>query len=316
MNKKELQTDIMLVIAAILWGLGFVAQRDGMNYIGPFYYTSIRFFIGALCLLPIYFTTRKIEIKIKVKGKPNNEYQVERKTVIFAGIIVGVFLFLGVNAQQVGLVTTTAGKASFITALYMILVPIFGLVIGHRTRKIVWIAIMIALVGLYFMSINNNFRMETGDIYMIACAIFWAIHFLLISHYSSKVGAIRLSIWQFVVCAVLSFIVALFTEHSPFINPSTLSSYTLPVRQALPAILYGGIGSVGIAYTLHVIALRKANPAYASLILSTESVFGAIGGWLILQESMSGRQILGATLIMGAILLTQVKKGQKSKLRD
>mgnify|MGYP000150304320 CR=1 FL=1 len=306
MNKKELQTDIMLIIAAILWGLGFVAQRDGMNYIGPFYYTTIRFAIGAISLIPIYFITKKNEPTIVVKDRrskvnKNNEDQesnVERKTVVFAGLVVGVLLFLGVNAQQVGLVTTTAGKASFITALYMILVPVFGLLLGHKTRKTVWVAIVIALVGLYFMSINKDLSIEKGDIYMIACAIFWAIHFLFISHYSSKVGAIRLSIWQFIVCAILSLIVALFTETSP------LGSLT----PALPAILYGGIGSVGIAYTLHVIALKKANPAYASLILSTESVFGAIGGWLILHETMTSRQILGAVLIMGAVLLTQVKR--------
>lgn len=299
MNKKELQTDIMLIIAAILWGLGFVAQRDGINYIGPFYYTAIRFFIGVLCLLPIYFFTRKYEPKIMPNNeKSGNENKVERKTVIFSGLIVGLFLFLGVNAQQVGLVTTTAGKASFITAMYMILVPIFALLLGHKTRRIIWLAIIIALVGLYFMSINENFTIAKGDILMIACAIFWAIHFLFISHYSSKVGAIRLSIWQFVVCAVLSLIIAVFTESSPLDS----------LAPALPAILYGGIGSVGIAYTLHVIALKKANPAYASLILSTESVFGALGAWLILHETMTSRQILGAGLIMVAVLMTQVKR--------
>jgi drug/metabolite transporter (DMT)-like permease len=154
------------------------------------------------------------------------------------------------------------------------------------------------------MSITKEFTIAKGDILMIACAILWAIHFLFISHFSIKVGAIRLSIWQFVVCAVLSLIVALFTESSPL--PS--------LAPALPAILYGGIGSVGIAYTLHVIALKNANPGYASLILSTESVFGAIGGWLILHESMTQRQILGAVLIMGAVVLSQVKR-KKVKIK-
>jgi len=286
----------MLIVAAILWGLGFVAQRDGMNYIGPFFYTAIRFGIGVLCLLPIYFITRKKEMKNKAKNEAKVE--VEKKTVIFAGLVVGVFLFLGVNSQQIGLVTTTAGKASFITAFYMILVPVFGLVIGHKTKKIIWVAIIIALAGLYFMSITKEFNIEKGDIYMIACAIFWAIHFLFISHYSSRVGAIRLSLLQFLVCAILSIIVALFTEP---INLEALSP-------ALPSILYGGIGAVGIAYTLHVVALKDANPAYASLILSTESIFGALGGWLILHETMSSRQILGAVLIMGAVLITQIKR--------
>lgn len=277
----------MLVIAAILWGLGFVAQRDGMNYIGPFLYTAIRFGIGVICLLPVYFMTRKQERKIKV----------EKKKILLAGLIVGIFLFLGVSAQQIGLQTTTAGKASFITALYMVLVPVFGIVLGHKTTKSVWISILIALGGLYFMSISKDFSIEKGDLFVIACAILWAIHFLFIAHYSSRVGAIRLSILQFFVCAVLSMIIAVIKEP---IDINALSP-------ALPSILYGGIGAVGIAYTLHVIALKETNPAYASLILSTESVFGALGGWLILHETMTSRQIFGAGLILAAVLFSQIK---------
>ena len=288
MNKKELKTDIMLIIAAILWGLGFVAQRDGMNYIGPFLYSAIRFGIGALCILPIYFMTRKQERKIKVK----------KKTILIAGVIVGIFLFLAVSAQQVGLKTTTASKASFITALYMILVPIFGIFLKHKTAKTVWLSIVIAMAGVYFMSITKEFTIERGDLFIILCAVLWAVHFLFIAHYSSRVGAIRLSLLQFLICAVLSLIVSIFTE------PPDLSA----LSPALPSILYGGIGAVGIAYTLHVVALKDANPAYASLILSTESVFGALGGWLILHETMTSRQLLGAGLILGAVLLTQIKK--------
>lgn len=304
MNKKELQTNIMLIVAAILWGLAFVAQRDGMKYMGPFYYSAIRFFIGVICLLPVYFLTQKYEPKIKGKFEIEANVGVKRKTVICSGLIVGFFLFLGVSTQQIGLVTTTAGKASFITALYMILVPVFGLLLGHKTRRIVWIAIGIALLGLYFMSITQDFTLARGDIILIISAIFWSIHFLFIAHYSSKVGAIRLSILQFLICAILSLITALLTESSP------LGSLT----PALPAILYGGIGSVGIAYTLHVVALKNANPAYASLILSTESLFGAIGGWLILHETMTSRQILGAGLILSAVILTQVKKSRASRV--
>jgi len=311
----------MLIVAAILWGLAFVAQRDGMNYIGPFYYSAIRFFIGVICLLPVYFLTRKYEPKIKNKVEVEDrvEDRVEKKTVVFSGLIVGFFLFLGVSAQQVGLVTTTAGKASFITALYMILVPVFGLLLGHKTRRIIWVAIAIALFGLYFMSITQDFTIAKGDIILIVSAIFWAIHFLFISHYSSKVGAIRLSILQFLLCAILSLIVALIIEdspfsHSPHLLVSKSSTLPIPFVSALPAILYGGIGSVGIAYTLHVVALKNANPAYASLILSTESLFGAIGGWLILNESMTSRQIFGAGLIMLAVLLTQIKRSKTQRI--
>lgn len=305
MNKKELKTDIMLVTAALLWGMGFVAQRDGMNYIGPFLYSAIRFSIGIICLLPIYFLTRKHEPELRQEDKvknggnssvKNQDISVDRRTVITAGLVVGFFLFLGVSAQQIGLQTTTAGKASFITALYMVLVPVFGIFLKHKTAKTVWIGIVLALIGLYFMSISKEFRIERGDAFVIACAVLWAVHFLFVAHYSSKVGPIRLSMMQFIVCAVLSLIVAVIKE------PIELSA--LP--PALPAILYGGIGAVGIAYTLHVVALKDANPGYASLILSMESVFGAIGGWLILHETMTGRQLVGAGLILSAVLLSQI----------
>lgn len=310
MDKKELKTDIMLIIAALLWGLGFVAQRDGMNYIGPFLYSTLRFAIGVLCLIPVYLLTRKQEpsirgkVKVKIEDEVRKQQEtVNKRTVIFAGFIVGLFLFLAVSAQQIGLKTTTAGKASFITALYMVLVPVFGILLGHKTHKSVWVGIALALAGLYFMSISKEFSIERGDVFVIICAILWAVHFLFIAHYSSKVGPIRLSLMQFLVCTVLSLITALISE------PIQISAIT----PALPAILYGGIGAVGIAYTLHVVALKDANPAYASLILSMESVFGALGGWLILHETMTGRQILGAGLIFTAVLLSQLKKRKKVK---
>ena len=303
MDKKELKTDIMLIIAALLWGLGFVAQRNGMNYIGPFLYSTLRFGLGVICLLPIYFIAKRSEPKISKAKVEDQGSSVEAKKVIFAGLIVGVFLFLAVSAQQIGLKTTTAGKASFITALYMILVPVFGVVLGHKTHKSVWVGIALALAGLYFMSISKEFSIDKGDVFVIICAILWAVHFLFIAHYSSLVGPIRLSLMQFLVCTVLSLIAALISE------PIQISEIT----PALPAILYGGIGSVGIAYTLHVIALKDANPAYASLILSMESVFGALGGWLILHETMTGRQLLGAALIFTAVLLSQFKKRRKAK---
>lgn len=286
----------MLMAAALLWGLGFVAQRDGMSHIGPFSYSALRFGIGVISLTPVYFMTRRMEKKIAVT----------RKTVLLAGLWVGLFLFLAVSAQQIGLKTSTAAKAGFITSLYMILVPVFGLFLGHKTRQTVWISIAFALAGVYLMAVKGNFQIVPGDLWILLCAFLWAVHFLFIAHYSSRVGAIRLSMMQFFLCAVLSTIVAVFTE--PLI-PAKL-------QPALPSLLYGGIGAVGIAYTLHVVALKDANPAYASLILSTESVFAAIGGWLILGESMSPRQLIGAVLILAAVLYSQRPEihGEKAKL--
>ncbi|MDD4961350.1 MAG: DMT family transporter [Candidatus Marinimicrobia bacterium] len=281
------RTNIMLLSAALLWGLGFVAQRDGMSYVGPFTYSAIRFGIGLIALLPVYLLTRRQEKKIPAG----------RKTVLRAGLLVGLFLFLAVSAQQIGLMTSTAAKAGFITSLYMILVPVFGLFLGQRTTMMVWVSIALALCGVYLMAVTGNFRILPGDLWVLLCAVLWAVHFLFIAHYSSRVGPIRLSMMQFLLCAILSALTAFFTESL------SLSALTA----ALPSLLYGGIGAVGIAYTLHVVALRDANPAYASLILSMESVFAALGGWLILSEGMSTRQLIGAALILFAVLLTQLR---------
>ncbi|MDX9780439.1 MAG: DMT family transporter [Candidatus Neomarinimicrobiota bacterium] len=288
MNAKMIRTNIMLFTAALLWGLGFVAQRDGMAYLGPFSYSAIRFGIGVLALLPVYFLAQKRERRSPAA----------RKTVLKAGLLVGMFLFLAVSAQQIGLMTSTAAKAGFITSLYMILVPVFGLFLGQKTKPGIWISILLALSGVYLMAVKGDLLILRGDLWVLLCAVLWAVHFLFIAHYSFRVGAIRLSLMQFLLCAVLSGITALFSE--------TLSMAAL--ADAVPSLLYGGIGAVGIAYTLHVVALRDANPAYASLILSTESVFAAIGGWLILGESMSVRQIAGAGLILCAVLLTQLRR--------
>ena len=277
----------MLLSAALLWGLGFVAQRDGMSYVGPFTYSAFRFGIGLIALLPVYLLTRRQEKKIPAG----------RKTVLRAGLLVGLFLFLAVSAQQIGLMTSTAAKAGFITSLYMILVPVFGLFLGQRTTMMVWVSIALALCGVYLMAVTGNFRILPGDLWVLLCAVLWAVHFLFIAHYSSRVGPIRLSMMQFLLCAVLSALTAFFTESL------SLSALTA----TLPSLLYGGIGAVGIAYTLHVVALRDANPAYASLILSMESVFAALGGWLILSEGMSTRQLIGAALILFAVLLTQLR---------
>ncbi|MDD5709012.1 MAG: DMT family transporter [Candidatus Marinimicrobia bacterium] len=287
MIAKMTRTNIMLLSAALLWGLGFVAQRDGMSYVGPFTYSAFRFGIGLIALLPVYLLTRRQEKKIPAG----------RKTVLRAGLLVGLFLFLAVSAQQIGLMTSTAAKAGFITSLYMILVPVFGLFLGQRTTMMVWVSIALALCGVYLMAVTGNFRILPGDLWVLLCAVLWAVHFLFIAHYSSRVGPIRLSMMQFLLCAILSALTAFFTESL------SLSALTA----ALPSLLYGGIGAVGIAYTLHVVALRDANPAYASLILSMESVFAALGGWLILSEGMSTRQLIGAALILFAVLLTQLR---------
>ena len=289
-SKQEIKTDIYLFSAAMLWGLGFVAQRQGMEYLGPFSYSALRFSLGTLVVLIFY-----------VFQKKNTRIHAKLKDVLKSGLIIGILLFAAVNTQQIGLKTTEAGKAGFITSLYMVFVPVFGIFLGRRVRLSVLTGIALALSGLYFMSVRGAFVIETGDLLIFICSILWAIHFLFIAHYTKKVDAVLLSICQFAVCSLLSILAALFTES---INMESFVS-------SIPAVLYGGIGSVGIAYTLHVVALKTSEPAYASLILSMESVFGALGGRIILGEAMSQRELFGAALILSGVAFAQIRQRKR-----
>ena len=256
----------------MLWGFAFVAQRAGMEFIGPFSFNAVRFALGSASLIPLLLLNRKRKFKNE-KIFPKEK----RKEIIWAGLIAGVVLFIGASLQQIGIVYTTAGKASFITGLYLIIVPIIGIFLKHKSKKLTWISACIAVVGLYLLSVNEKFILEKGDALVFISSIFWALHVIVIDILIKKVDPIKIAFLQFAACSLLSFGVSFTFEILTFQK----------IYDALIPILYGGLISVGIAYTLQVVAQQYAPPSHAAIILSLESVFGLLGGWMILGETIS-----------------------------
>ena len=291
MNKGTLKADILLLITAAIWGFAFVAQRVGMEHIGPFLFNGIRFALGSLSLLPlIYFGLGKDRPGVPVHT------QVGKRGRIIGSVFAGIVLFGGASLQQIGIVYTTAGKAGFITGLYVILVPIIGLMLGRGTSYGTWIGAILAVIGLYFLSITEQFTMEKGDFFVFLSAFMWAAHVLWISWLSPRMNPIILASAQFAICSFLSLLTAYIAE------PIVLSS----IFAAAVPILYGGLCSVGIAYTLQVVAQRDAHPAHASILLSMEGVFAVLGGWLMLSETLSLRGLAGCALMLSGMLLSQL----------
>ena len=287
MKNKRLLSSILLVLAAIIWGFAFVAQKVGMEFIGPFLFNGIRFIMGSLILIPVF---------ISLKSNQNKSNLTNNKKNLYFGILLGIILFLASSAQQIGMVSTTAGNAGFITGLYVIFVPIFGIMLKQFVPKVIWPAASLAIAGFYLLSVKKDFTISDGDIWVFLSAILWAIHVLLIGHLTKQINPITLALQQFLVCGTLSFFTAFLFEE---INFNSIILAWIP-------LLYGGILSVGVAFTLQVVGQKHVHPSSASLILSAESLFAAIGGWLLLNEQMSLRAIFGCALILTGIILVQV----------
>jgi len=296
MNTKESRANILLLITATIWGFAFVAQSLGSKYVGAFTFNGIRFALGCISLIPLilYFDKRK---------KNDNEIKVLSKETVVSGMLVGLALFAAASLQQIGIAYTTAGKAGFITGLYMVLVPLFGIFLKQKIGKNAWIGVVLAVIGLYLLSINEAFRIGYGDLLELTGAVFWAIHILTIDHFTKKVDALKLSCIQFATCSILSLITAFIFEP---ISVSVISNALIP-------ILYGGLLSVGVAYTLQVVAQKDAKPSHAAIILSMESVFSAIGGTLLLGESLSPRGYIGCSLILAGIITSQIKLSSRKR---
>jgi drug/metabolite transporter (DMT)-like permease len=291
MNIQTAKSNTLLLITAAIWGFAFVAQRVGMEYLGPFTFNAARFILGSLSLLPLVFISRG-----QRPASGNIQHQPGWKLVIFGGFAAGFMLFMGMSLQQVGLVYTTAGKAGFITSLYVVIVPILTLFWKQSTNPGTWIGAALAAIGLYFLSVTEKFTIEFGDLLVFFCAFFWAGQVLIISWLSPRIQSVKLAFTQFVVCAVLSFAVALVIEDI---------SWKALVRATWP-ILYNGILSSGVAFTFQIMAQRHTHPAHASIIMSMEAVFAAIGGWLLLNEMLSMRGLLGCGLMLGGMLISQL----------
>jgi len=259
-----------------------------MEYIGPFTYNGIRFGLGSLSLLPLLFYTEKRDHR----PKP------DIKTMVIGCALAGAVLFCGASLQQMGLVYTTAGKAGFITGLYVVIVPILGLFIKQKTSLGMWVSALIAAWGMYLLSVNEAFTVATGDLLVLLGAIFWAVHVLIISWLSPKMNPLKIAVVQFTACSLLSVLTALVVEEVAWQG----------IKNAAIPILYGGLMSVGIAYTLQVVGQQKAHPTHASIILSLEAAFAAVGGGLILGEQLSMRGALGCGLLFTGMLISQLWK--------
>ncbi len=293
MNKNKLSVfaaELLLLLAAIVWGFAFVAQKVGMESLGPMAYNGIRFLVGSASLLPvIWFFNRKSN---------SSETKQHKKSYLWiAGIISGMVLFIAASIQQIGIVYTTAGNAGFITSIYVILVPVFGLFLKQKVNVQTWIGALVALIGLYFLSVSEGFSLVIGDALVLGSAFFWAAQVLLASYYALRVNVIKLAAIQFALTGILSLVISFFTETYGLQN----------IYDAAIPILYGGILSVGLAFTLQLIAQKNVIPSHAAIILSTESLFAAIGGWLILSEQLTSIEIFGATLMLLGVILSQLK---------
>ena len=290
MQMKKFLNPLLLFVTAFIWGVAFVAQKSGSDTVGPFFFNGLRSVIAGVALLPVIALLGN-RAPQPVDGVKN------RKTLILGGVLCGTALFAATYFQQLGMTLgTDAGKSGFITALYIVLVPILGIFLKKRATIKTWISVLIAVVGLYLLCVTGGFSVQLGDLMVLVCALLFAVHILVIDHFSPRVESVKMACIQFFVCSILSGIMMLFTE-TPTIHD---------IFAAWMPILYAGVLSCGVAYTLQIVGQKDFNPTIASLILSLESVFSALAGWLILHQALSKREVVGCVLIFCAILLAQI----------
>jgi drug/metabolite transporter (DMT)-like permease len=289
MKSQAIRADLLMLLAAAIWGFAFVAQREGMETMGPFLFNTARFFIGTVFLIPIVWYLSK-------KNKAQDNKETSTKKLLFAGFIAGLFLFIASSFQQVGIQYTTAGKAGFITGLYIFFVPLIGIFFGQRTGSGTWLGAFVAVIGLYLLSINEDFTIAKGDLFQLICAIFFAAHVLVIGYVAKRMDPLKLSLIQYFVSGILSFFIAVARE---------VITWQMIVDTAIP-LLYAGIMSIGVGYTLQVIAQQHAKSSHAAIILGLEGAFAVLGGWLILDENLSTRGLIGCALMLSGMFLSQL----------
>lgn len=291
----KLKNALLLALTAFIWGTAFVAQSVGMEYIGPFTFNGVRSIIGAITLVPCILIQKKSCRKIIEEGS-------SRKDLVVGGLLCGALLFVASSLQQIGIKYTSAGKAGFITSCYIVIVPLIGIFMKKTSGWKIWAAVVLALAGLYCLCITDGFTVGKGDIFIFLCAMAFSAHILVIDYFSPKVNGVVLSCIQFVVCGVAS-LPCMFVFEVPDIT--SIMSAWMPV-------LYAGVLSCGVAYTLQIIGQKNVNPTIASLILSLESCFSVLAGWVILHEKLSMKESLGCVLMFMAIILAQLSNKKSS----
>lgn len=299
MQKEKIRNSILLLLTAIIWGTAFVAQSVGMDYIGPFTFNAARFLIGGTVLIPlIIYRSKKNPL---LRNQSMEEKRKNRKTVWIGGICCGIALCGASLLQQMGIQHTIVGKAGFITTLYIIIVPLVELLFGKKISKKIWVGAVMAVVGLYLLCINENFSIGKGDFLVLICAVLFAVHILVIDHFAPKADGVCLSAVQFFISGTVSAIGAILFE-----NPNVSA-----MLEAVVPILYAGVMSCGVAYTLQVIGQKDMNPTVASMILSLESVISVLAGWIILGQALSMKEIIGCVIVFMAVILVQLPEKKK-----
>ena len=292
-NDMRIKNGLMLLLTAFIWGTAFVAQSVGMDYLEPFTFNGVRSLIGGAALLPCIWILQKLNGRSKDTGTKND--------LLTGGLACGVLLFAASSLQQIGIKYTTAGKAGFITAFYIVIVPVMGVFLHKKIGWKIWLAVVLAVAGLYFLCITESFSVGKGDILVFLCALVFAVHILVIDHFAPKVDGVKMSCIQFFVCGILSV---------PFMFALETPKITAVMTAWMP-ILYAGVLSCGVAYTLQILGQKNVNPAVASLLLSLESCFSVLAGWIVLGERLSIREMSGCILMFAAIILAQVPEKKK-----
>lgn len=295
--KQQIKSSLILLLTATIWGVAFVAQSVGMEYIGPFTFNAIRCVLGGMVLIPVILVLKKK----KETGAENQEKE-DKKTLWTGGIACGVILCIASNLQQFGIMEASVGKSGFFTALYIVMIPVIGIFIGKRPGIKLWFCVALAVVGMYLLCMKDgSFTIERADIMLLLCALAFSFHILVVDYFSPKVGGVKMSCIQFFVCGVLSAVGMLFTETPDISN----------IQAAWLPLLYAGLLSCGVGYTLQIVGQKGINPVIASLIMSLESVISALAGWVILGQVLSPKEILGCVLMFVAIIITQIPIGNK-----
>lgn len=293
-KKKSLRSSLLLTLTALIWGVAFVAQSEGMNYVGGFTFIASRYLIGGAVLVPCIFLLRKWNPQWSELSEAERKQQ--NRTGIIGGICCGVALCVASSLQQFGIFYTTVGKAGFITALYIVIVPLFGLFLKKKVGLNIWISVLVAAVGMYLLCITEGFSIGKGDFLVLLCAVAFSFHILIIDHFSPKADGVLISCVQFFTAGVIGTVL-MFLYEQPTWN-SLLSAWA--------PILYAGVLSSGVAYTLQVVAQKDIDPTIASLIMSLESVFSLLAGWVLLGQKLSGKELFGCVLVFAAIILAQI----------
>lgn len=300
MNKFILRQSLLLLIATIVWGVAFVAQSVGMDYVGPFTFLASRSYLGFVVLLPVISVMDRARKKAPADENDERQYGWNNKILITGGIVCGTVLMVASSLQQIGIQYTSVGKAGFVTTMYIIFVPLISIFLKKRAGLKVWISVVLAVAGLYLLCMTESIQFQYGDLMVLLCAVTFSFHILVIDHFSPKIDGVKMSCIQFLVCALLSTVFMFIFEKPSFAD----------ILQAWKPILYAGVMSSGVGYTLQIVGQRGMNATVAALIMSLESVVSVLAGFLLLEEILTARELFGCLLMFIAIVLTQLPEKQ------